>query len=115
MGIVRVVMQDFPYAPILFITWIVIMTIGVLNLLAAVFVNSYMHCSQTVAKEIRSSGNESNVTKLQQLKRLLHCDTDGYLSQEDFINRIRDSYVEGGFCSSHILYRGHFFTALFVL
>ena len=92
MGIVRVVMEDFPYASILFITWIVIMSIGVLNLLAAVFVNSYMHCSHNVASEIRNQGSDSNVTKIQELKQMLHCDEDNYLSQGDFIERVQTSY-----------------------
>jgi len=92
MGIVRVVMQDFPYAPLLFVTWIVVMTIGVLNLLAAVFVNSYMTCSNTVADEIRSEGSESNAVKVKHLKELLQCNVDEYLSPEDFIDRVKESY-----------------------
>jgi voltage-gated sodium channel len=91
MGFVRVVMQDFVYAGVLFAVWIVLMSIGVLNLLAAIFVNSYMEGSTAMADAVHVADTQTCATKIKQLKQLLQCNTDAYLSPDEFIDRVKDS------------------------
>ena len=50
MGIVRVVMQEWSYAWCFFISWIIITSYGILNLLASIFVEKILESKEKVCQ-----------------------------------------------------------------
>jgi voltage-gated sodium channel len=70
MGIVRPVMERFPYAPLYFIPFIVVTTFTTLNLLVAVMVNAMQSEAEKTADEREQRGHEEREAILRELRQL---------------------------------------------
>jgi voltage-gated sodium channel len=70
MGIVRPVMEKFPFAPLFFIPFILVTTFTTLNLLVAVMVNAMQSEAEKTAEEREQRGHDEREAILQELKNL---------------------------------------------
>ncbi|MFV0492531.1 MAG: ion transporter [Pseudorhodobacter sp.] len=71
MGIVRPVMQQFPYAWAFFVPFIVVTTFAVVNLLVGLIVNSMQEAHSVEENEKQDSYREEVINRLEAIERLI--------------------------------------------
>merc|ERR1719181_2243856 len=95
MGIVRPVWEEYWYAPWVFITYIIVTTICIINLFAAIFVDGM----DKAQKELKDSNRkkmakfvENAASQLRAAFEKLDKDHDGYLTQEELVQGVSSDH-----------------------